>query len=351
MTRLTYSTMLLTVGLVFFPACSDPSGSLRLVLGADPTLNSPQEITTAVSKLALIVDSPTGLLGVTKPGKRSSGGTALDIDDDGVLEVLFVTAVDNDLPVLELDLEANAGRELDIKALGLGSDDAVSLDAARALGGATVSAPVGKVTEIGVPFNLRSFYRAPRVVLSYPPDGGSLPVSVTSLTVVFSTPIDASSLANHVLLHCSGQGDVATTATLKDAVFVDLGGAQATRSQLDLELGVPLLGDPCTLRVGPGIISTWSKSFDQHPDHPGADAYEITFTPPGVASGGNCSSCPDGTYCDAVSERCKSYLDCSNGCAPGLLCDNSGTCVDDCRVYGTCPRFDERCDEATGLCS
>src|SRR5512139_1903007 len=70
-------------------ACSEATTSVNLVLTTNPDLCSPAEVLAQVATVEVVVDAPGGLEGVTAPGPQPGGGTAVDFDGDGALEVVF----------------------------------------------------------------------------------------------------------------------------------------------------------------------------------------------------------------------------------------------------------------------
>jgi len=325
------------------------SEAIQIVLTPDPSVTPLDTLLDRLDTIQVSVDAEGGLVGVEQPGARDDGSTAIDLDGDGDLEVLFyVQARGDELPILEIGLTENTGRELDFVIYGF--DQAASLEPAEALalGGLTTSCPSGEVVKVGAPFNLRSWARPPQVVLVLPPDGGQA-VELLSITVLLSTTVSAeSAAANSRVLDPDG-------ALIPIEVWVEdaLVGQDEPRSVLTLTFEqAPGVGVH-RVEVGPGLVSAAGERFDQDLKTPEEDPFHSTFSHNEIAWGSEpCDECPEGYECDEDNTGCVPVLDCSSGCADGYACDPAlGFCVEDCRVFEACADPSASCDEITGLCS
>ncbi|HEY3356458.1 MAG TPA: hypothetical protein VGQ83_24620 [Polyangia bacterium] len=332
--------------------CAAPTTAVQLVLTTTPDLCTPADLLAQVATVAVVVAAPGGLAGVTAPGPTEGGGTAADLDGDGVLEVLFQAPPlgGPELPILELGLAHNAGRELTFRVLGFpaGAD----LDPARAvaIGGVTATVAPGEVRRVGTPFNLRAAARPPKVVLALPPDGAAdVPQNLRAVTVMLSTVVDAASAAAATRVLAPDGHALTLTTALDTLSYASAGGAAEQRSLLTLTLaeGLTLPGQ-YTIAVGPGIVSALGRRFDQDPATLAEDGFTSRFTAALTVGGGGhpCEMCTAGYECDAAETGCVPLLDCAAACAPAYVCDPAAAvCVEDCRTYGACD-----CDPQTGLC-
>ena len=193
--------------LVTFLACSDAATSVDLVLTTNPDLCSTAEILAQVATVVVVVDAPGGLAGVTAAGPLAGGGTAVDFDGDGELEVVF-TAPPLDgsaLPILEVGLRHNADRELAYRVLGYPADAALEPANAIALGGVTASCAAGESRKVGTPFNLRAVARPPKVILVLPPDGATnVPFNLKAVTVMLTSRDSLASCSRDSITRSSG---------------------------------------------------------------------------------------------------------------------------------------------------
>ncbi|MBI5478215.1 MAG: hypothetical protein HY906_05125 [Deltaproteobacteria bacterium] len=341
-------------------ACSDATTSVNLVLTTNPDLCSAAEVLDQVATVVVVVDAPGGLQGVSVPGPTRGGGTAVDFDGDGELEVLFQAPLQGPaLPILEVGLSHNADRELSYRVLGFPAGVATEPENAIALGGVQASCPAGEVRKVGTPFNLRAVARPPKVILVLPPDGATeVPPNLRSVTVVFSTTVTAASLAGAVRLVGPDGADRAITSALDTLTYAGEGGIDEQRSLLTVDLvdAIEPAGpgaDTFTVVVGPGISSTTGRAFDQDPATAAADGFTSHFQiGSGVGGGGHpCDSCSSGYLCNDDETGCVPALDCARGCEAGFVCDpGSAQCLEDCRLYGACAAPGLTCEAQTGLC-
>jgi hypothetical protein len=343
-------------------ACATtPTATVQLVLSTDPTLDAPGDLLAEVATVAVVVDAPGGLAGIDHAGALPGGGVAVDLDGDGDLEVVFElpTLTGPELPILEIGLAHNAGRELSFQVLGFAADDPAGSppDPTRAvaLGGVTAVVADGETRQVGTPFNLRAAARPPKVVLALPPDGATgVPIRLGSATVMFSTTVDAASAAAHARLVAPDGTTVPTTATLDTLTYAGAGGVTEKRSLLTLALAdvIDQQGD-YVVTVDPGVVSTLGRRFDQDPTTAAEDGFTSRFQVGAGVGGGThpCDACGVGYVCNASETACEPVLDCQAGCGPAFVCDAAQSlCVEDCRVYGACAAAGASCDPATGLC-
>jgi hypothetical protein len=341
--------------------CGDAPTSVELVLTTNPDLCRPEEVLAAVATVAVVVDAPGGLVGVTAPGPLSGGGTAVDFDGDGELEVVFTAPplTGPTLPILEVGLRHNAGRELAYRVLGFPAGATVEPANAVAFGGVSATCAPGEVQRVGTPFNLRAVARPPQVVLVLPPDGAAdVPVSLRSVTIMFSTTLAPDGVAGAIHLLDSDGVPVAATASVATLTYAVEAGLTEQRSLVTLELdqGIapPLGPDPATFTVAVDatVVSTAGRSFDQDPATAVADGFTSHFQVRGEVGGGQpCDLCPTGYGCDEAGTGCLPLLDCSGGCGPGFVCAAAADlCVEDCRLYGLCAAAGAQCEAETGLC-
>ena len=349
------SHSLVLLSLVLIAACGSDTTAVKLVLTQDEEVNSPAEVATAIGMLEVVVDSPDGIRDVTAAGPTGGGGTAIDWDQDGVLEVSFVTdkGAFDPLPVLEIGLSSNSGRDLEFSVLGYNGSATHQLVDAAALGRVTARCNAGEVRTVGMPFNLRASARPPRVIMMLPTDGDvNVPTTLAYISLVFSTRVTETSLAAEVQLVGDRQGAIVSRLVLTDAVFVDAGNVSDRRSVLQIFPTWDPLGDSYTLTVGTGVKSDAGRRLDQVPDRPGAEPFVGWFSvPPTIGGPPGGGECPEGYVSVDGGDSCAPIPSCNAGCGTGFVCDTaSATCVDDCRLFGGCPIPGSTCDLDSGLC-
>ncbi len=325
-----------------------PSEAIQIVLTPDPSVTPLETLLVRLDTIQVAVDAEGGLVGVDQAGAREDGSTAVDLDGDGELEVLFTAQVGGDeLPILEIGLAENSGRELDFLIYGFEESSSLEPTEALALGGVAATCPSGDVVKVGAPFNLRSWARPPQVVLVLPPDGG-VAEELLSVSVLLSTTVDeASAVANSQVLDPDG---VAVPGEL--AVEDALVGQDEARSVLTFAFEQALDDGEYSVQVGPDIFSSAGESFDQDLTTVEEEPFRSSFWSTSGSWGYEpCEECPDGYACDEDNTGCVPVLDCSDGCWDGYACDPElGYCVEDCRVYEACLEPGTSCDESTGLC-
>jgi len=345
--------LLLTIS---WSCAEEPTAALQLVLTPDPSLGSTEEILAQLETIQLVVDAPGGIWGAERSGPLDGGGTAEDWDEDGELEARFElpAPAGGELPVLELGLSQNSDRELTLYALGFAAGTALSRQEAAAAGAATASCPPGEQRKVGIPFNLKASHRPPRVVLVLPPEGTAeeLP-ELGAVTAVLSTTVDPDSLADRARVLAENGAAVPTSLGTETLIAATGGGAQESRSMLSLSFGEPLTEGSYQIEIGPGILSTVGRLFDQDPSTPELEGFTSGFSlgPPSVGGGLPCESCPPGYGCEEGVAGCVPLLRCDVGCEAGFVCDGAqGLCVEDCRVLGLCADPAIACDQDTGRC-
>jgi hypothetical protein len=345
--------------LLAFAACGDGSRTaVQLVLTPDPTVSPLSELLQQVDRVQVIVDGKDGVAGVTAAGPQPGGGTALDSDGDGVLEVMLglQLSVQSSLPVLEIGLEANAGRALDFRILGVAKDGdpLAGPEQAVAAGGVSARVPRGEVHQVGTPFNLTPRARPPRVLLVLPADGAEAPYTLRSFIAVLSTTVREQSLAGNVSLIDESLSEPVPGLKTKLETLVVAGSAYGREERSLLTVDFPALPDERGFRIqiGPGIESTVGRRFDQDPSTSSEDAFVSRFHAPRAVGGGMECKCPDGYRChDTIPLACVPIVSCSSGCGGGLVCDAQlQQCVEDCRTFNLCFDTKATCDPATGLC-
>ena len=359
------SALALPLCLLACLACSETTTSVDLVLTTNPDLCSTAEVLAEVTTVVVVVDAPGGLHGVTAAGPLAGGGTAVDFDGDGELEVVF-TAPPLDgsaLPILEVGLKHNADRELAYRVLGYPTGVALEPANAVALGGVTAACAVGETRSVGTPFNLRAVARPPKVILVLPPDDAqNVPPNLTAITVMFSTTVQPESLDGAVRLVGPDGVDRAITLSADTLTYAGEGGVDEKRSLVTIAPVDPIMpvgpgAEQYAVIVGAGITSTTGRAFDQDPTTPAVDGFSSHFTVgSGVGGGGHpcdacCDTCVPAYLCNDTETGCVPALDCQAGCGSGFVCAPAGgACVEDCRLYGACAAPGATCDLATGLC-
>lgn len=335
--------------------CGDPA-AIQLVLTPSPELNDIPTLLARLSRVAVVADAAGGLNGVEDTGERPGGGEAVDWDDDGILEVTFESPVlaGDELPVLEIGVGQNTGRELFFTVLGFADEAAHTAEEAVAFGGASALCPPGEMQTVGLPFNLRAGYRSPKVVMVLPADGSEgVPQSLVAVTVVFSTTVQETSLAGRVALWDPDDVAVPFETLHRNATFTGEDGREELRSILQIQIG-GLLGGLHRLEINPGILGRNGLSFDQRPDQKGENGFTSSFDVLSTIGGGEAGclpGCPPGYACDPVLDGCVPATDCDEQCGTGYVCDpDSNTCVWDCRLFGACLAPGASCDPETGLC-
>jgi len=275
----------------------------------------------------------------------------LDWDGDGKLEVVFTIAhaKGSDFVPLEIGVGDEQDVPLECRVLGFSEASPTPL----AFGGTALTVSGNDVRRLPVNFNLRAEARPPQIVLVLPPDGATeVPVTLTAVTVVFSTVVDASTLSAVQLT--GPQGAVAFDTKL-DTVDISKGDPlQEQRSILTLRLKTALADGQYAIAVGPELKSAAGLGLDQDPSTPLAEGFSSSFEAHlliGWPLDCMCKGRPE--YTCNPDKTCTLNATCAPGCGGlGFVCDPAGpSCVSDCRVYGPlCPKPGTQCDASTGLC-
>jgi len=347
----------LALALVFAAAgCHDgPRASVRLVLTPSADLSSSEEIATAVKGLWVVVDSADGLKGVTTAGPTSGGGEAKDVDGDGKLEVLFPgpeTAASDagapTLPLLQIDLYANVDRDLSFRVYGMAQAGETDLTRAIAFGGSAKRCAVGEVCSVGTPFNLKAAARPVQVIMIAPADGTrDVAQNVVAVYAVLSTTVDTATVVGASARVIGPDGQTASLSVDRSEVTFSEAGETARRTILTFVLPRPLPAGAYTIVVGPGIVSTAGRRFDQDPTTPVEDGFESHFT----SGTDNSFDCEPGYFLDAELGGCVPERKCSAECIEGFVCDlTAAACIEDCRCFGACDLDTKTCNQSTGLC-
>lgn len=332
------------------------TASVELVLTPDPALAPMVEVLAQVRSLQVIVDCEQGLNHVEQPGKRSSGGIAVDWDQDGELEVIFEVTVPkaSTLPVLEIGLEHNANKQIEFRIFGFSAEHDMDKGNMVACGSVTTLCDVGKTHRVGTPFNLLAKARRPKVVMVLPPDQEEVPRNTAAAFVMFSTMVETSSLEGNVSILKPDQTVLPVSLNLETMVFPSQDGTQEDRSWLEIFFEQELVHGTYSLNILPGIESSAGNVFDQDPTTSEPDNFASQFdayVEPVGGGYGDCAYCTSDQVCHPVKLVCVPALDCSFGCESGFVCDpNENLCVEDCRVYGMCADEHSQCDEETGFC-
>lgn len=320
--------------------CAGGTG-VDLALVADPNLNSTEDLIAAVDSIVVIVDSEEGLY---EPGEEESVGNVQieNVDRDPALEVVSTVVVPDDhLPVIRLLRGTLADIPLDVRFLGVPPAGGPPV----ALGHAQSVELADPIEHLDVPFNLRPDLLPPRIVQVLPSDGMVLdPCTLSTVILMFSVPIDASTVAPAVLVE----------GRPPDEVVVDATGltAQLTVSGID--------GSGTELRysidVAPTIRGRDGRMLDQVPPQPGDQGLEanyiLTCSVRTEAPADPCGGCgQSGLSCvegECVPAGCDNVQ-----CTADSVCDPTvSRCTLDCRIWGddVCPDARPRCDGATGVC-
>jgi hypothetical protein len=318
-------------------ACGNET-RVQLVLAPDPEINPAADVAAALERIQVVVDAADGLRAPSE-----SDGEAVDWDQDGEIEVVLTSPpLDGaELPVLQIGVSSNAGRDLEYRVLGFPANSALAADTAVALGGVTHACARGNTCRVGAPFNLRASARPPRVVTVAPPDGiATVPPNLAYVAVVFSTTVDEETVASNVTFVGTLGHEPATTAIVQEVLY-----ESERRSLLQLSIEEDLNDEPYVLTVSPGIVGANGREFDQDPTTKAEDGFVATF---GTERGVGTFGCPDG-YEEGV-DGCEPSGTCLlHGCPDGYVCGGVG-CIEDCRVFGACAQPGATCSADTGLC-
>lgn len=363
--------MLLACLLAMMAGCSSEDTSLRLRFVVDPTLNTEQQLLSVVQELELVLDTTSGFSGVGATGKSVGDFVSADVDGDDVAELRLTRYLSGDrsLPQIRLLPGSNLDSRFQITAKGLRQSEIA------AIGGlASVDFRSGEHVDINVPFNLRASYRAPRVVISLPHDGQTVPQALGQVYIEFSKQVALSPKTEDVrLVYESTAGDrtVPGAWNLSQTKVEELGMDEIRAvATLQLEGSCPL--NPGTFRIeaATSIVDGQGNPLDQDATSAELDGFVASFSIPGQAAASPCGgtplTCKDDKQCDpAAGFVCQippgaqegvcvpAFNDCSNSpCPPGWVCSVEGdkaACVQDCRLFGDCGLMGF-CEMSSGIC-
>lgn len=170
--------------------CGQSEGVL-LVLSADGTWNSEQQVAESLARIELLFDADGGFL-------AGADGQLVDPDGDGQDELLVSLAVSGrrTLPSVRVRADRSAGQAMAVRVRGLDEQDRVV-----AYGGVPAQALFAGAGQISVPLDLRRSQR-PAFVLALSPNSVPAGSSLGALALFASRPLQADSLraAAQVLL-------------------------------------------------------------------------------------------------------------------------------------------------------
>jgi len=354
----------------------------------DPQLNSEQRVLAAGGDLKLVLDTPGGFAGIGANEANETVGdwTVTNADGDADSELMLTRSLEgrSTLPRFRLLPGNNRDRLFRVTAYGQVNSNIV------ALGGlSTVRFAPGESLDLIVPFNLRPAYRAPRVLLTRPDNGGSsLPSALKQVYVEFSKVVDEGSLRGGLtLVYESSNGDVLVDGnwSLETVSVRDLGLLeQRSAATFQFEANCALSPGNYRIEANTMIRDKKGEPLDQDAVAEGYDVYLGRFT---VGDGTQPSSTE---VCTIDNEGCRGPDECivADGqpytceieaggtvgkCVPrvdrcgesGLFCEppyvcqpdsdlQRASCVSDCRKAGCASQStdgnDYYCDEKTGLC-
>lgn len=337
-------------GLVAWGLAGCGGESIEVELSVDPAVSTEADLARSLRSLVWILDSPEGLY---PPGAEQTAGDVQieNADADVALELVSVIPVDGDrLPVVRIERGGLDASSVDLRILGVEKTDGPPLadGAARGLAFTADARPAS------VPFNFRDSLRPPRVRTTYPENGAPiLGCSVQVLTLVFTRPMDPTSLASAVVVGADG---VQTTVH-----------ASASGLVADIQFEPPIAGDDIEveldLQLGTGALAADGTPLDQAGSEPGNQPfsahlrYECQPPPSYPCDVGTCQwACGDRECLNSEQIACIdgvcTPIACAASCASGTVCAPlRDTCVPDCRsgdALSACASG--ACDPATGLC-
>jgi hypothetical protein len=318
--------------------CAGAEG-IDIALAPDPSLNTEAELLETVDSVVVVIDSEEGLFFT---GDEREGAVSIkNVDGDAPLEVVSTVVMPNDhLPIVRVLRGTMPDVVLDVRLLGIPPAGGPPVALGRAQG-IQLGDPIERVE---VPFNLRPDLLPPRVTQVLPGDGVIVdPCSVSMIILMFSAPIEASTVASAVRVNDQAPDDV----------IVESSGLTATLMVSNVEgAGASLSYD---IEVEPTILGRDGRPLDQVPSQPDDQGLSASFTlacslttAPADACGGCGQSglgCVEG---ECVPNTCENV-----SCTEMNVCDpNESRCLPDCRVWGDdlCPDARPRCDMSTGVC-
>lgn len=375
----TFFALLSLGGGITLGACgSEDPTALRLRLVSDPVLNTEAQVAAQLSQLELVLSASGGFANLAASTTRVGAFEVTDSDKDGRPELLWRRSLSAavELPELRVTPGENGSRSLAIAAFGRKGSTVV---AAGSVSSITFSS--GSERDVDIPFNLHAAFRPPRVVLSSPHDGQTVPPAISQVVVEFSRMVQLSGTTSNGapdnatglrLVYQSGSDRPVGTSWKLSATTVQEGGISHQRSLATLLIPCTLNGGTYRLEATSEITDTTGQHLDQHAANGGLDAFVARFTIPGTPppSGEPCATTV--TYCKndqgcqpqeqftcaipfgSLEGKCVPRTDCGAiQCEKGFVCLNAGTdataqCVPDCRLYGCDGKG--LCSQKSGLC-
>jgi len=341
---------LLTVALLSlsFAACGS-GDAIDFELDVDPNISTTTELAERLGTIVVVLDSDEGLY---PPGSEATEGDLQikNTDSDPALELVHTIPIaDAKLPTFRLDRGGLSVNAVDIRVIGLERDTSTPIaeGAARAIS-------FGSKETVSVPFNFLDQERPARVTAVYPGDGMSIQgCSVSSVSVVFSRPMDSATVENAITIHSP---QVSTpTVTLNASELVG-----------DITFAEPIMGEGeqivIDLEIASDALAADGSQLDQIGGEAGAQPYRATLhiacePPPSLPCNQDCpwacgaKECPSLPQIACVEGVCVPIA-CSEPCADETVCDPlHDACVPDCRgadSLSTCTVG--TCSETTGLC-
>lgn len=329
-------------------ACSGDS-AFDFELVPDPNLATDAQLAAQLSTLVFVLDSPTGLY---RPGEEQSDERFqikdADANPDDLELVITLEVAGDRLPTLRVERGGLPDEPLDVRVLGLPLSGGSVPIAQGTLRGLRFS---DEAQTIALPFDLRDEVLPPRVESILPADGSDLPgCRLSSIVLVFSRPVDASSLAEQGAILVEPATDV-TSVTLSDEGLV----ATLTTSGLESQSG----SLSYRVIVGSTVVDLEGHAFDQVPSDDGNQAYEAELhhpcVPPPTMPDMPCGEtfCLSSPRIACIDDKC-TFTSCTEVCAEGLVCDAiHDRCREDCRTGDAVSACAEgsTCDADTGLCA
>lgn len=242
-----------------------PATAIQIEMVPNAAFNSRQEVRDALDALEVIVDGTSHpLRGLpSEPGPVGDRGVAENRDRDSDLELVHVVDLGgySDLPILQFEPGSNGDQALIFTLLGLDGSSATA-----ATGQVVVAFQKNEIVSAQVLFNLKAEYRVPRVVAVQPdPDGVEAPCDIM-LGVVFSEPMDPTSVRASFALRDA-------SAPVEGALTMKEGSTLLEFAPTDT-----LTPGAYTLEVGTGAKDEDGQSLDQDPYTAGPQPFVRQFT-------------------------------------------------------------------------
>jgi hypothetical protein len=164
---------------------------------------------------------------------------------------------------------------------------------------------------------------------------------------VLSTTVDATTVVDSSARVIGPDGKTSSLSVILSQATFSEGGEQAARTILTFNLPQPLPDGDYSLVVGPGIVSTLGRRFDQDPSTPAEDGFVSRFT----VLIPNSHGCETGYVRDETLGGCVPVPTCPASCVTGFVCDLvAQACVESCKYFGVCDPDTKTCDPQTWLC-